>query len=134
MSLSVIDASAIVAFLAFSDPRGSRVGTRLRTEDAFYAPTILDYEVLGALRGLARKDDRLNDSYVEECIRDLELLPVRREDIAPLRRRIWGLRHNLTAYDAAYVALAERLNATLVTCDEKFTRSAGAGCRIETIS
>ncbi len=107
---------------------------RLRTGDAFYAPTILDYEVLGALRGLARRDDRLSDSYAEECIRDLELLPVRRQDIAPLRRRIWGLRHNLTVYDAAYVALAEKLNATLVTCDEKFARSTGAGCRIETIS
>jgi predicted nucleic acid-binding protein len=133
VSLSVVDASAIVAVLAFDDPRGRRVGARLRTADAFYAPTILDYEVLGALRGLARKDDRLDDTYVEECIHDLELLPVRREDIAPLRRRIWGLRHNLTVYDAAYVALAERLNATLVTCDEKFTHSTGVGCQIETI-
>ncbi len=133
MSLSVIDASAIVAFLAFDDPRGRHVGARLRKGDAFYAPTILDYEVLGALRGLARKDDRLDDSYVEECNRDLELMPVRREDIAPLRRRIWGLRHNLTVYDAAYVALAEQLNATLVTCDEKFARSTGVGCQIETI-
>lgn len=133
MSLSVIDASAIVAFLAFDDPRGRRVGAWLRKGDAFYAPTILDYEVLGALRGLARKDARIDDSYVEECIQDLELLPVRREDIAPLRRRIWGLRHNLTVCDAAYVALAERLNATLVTCDEKFARSTGVGCQIETI-
>lgn len=58
MSLSVIDASAIVAFLAFDDPRGRHVGARLRAGDAFYAPTILDYEVLGALRGLARKDVR----------------------------------------------------------------------------
>lgn len=134
MSLSVVDASAIVAFLAFDDPRGRHVGARLRKGDAFYAPTILDYEVLGALRGLSRKDERLDDSYVEECIRDLELMPVRREDIAPLRRRIWGLRHNLTVYDAAYVALAERLNATLVTCDEKFARSTGVGCQIETIT
>lgn len=133
MSLSVVDASAIVAFLAFDDPRGRHVGARLRKGDAFYAPTILDYEVLGALRGLARKDERVDDNYVEECIRDLELMPVRREDIAPLRRRIWGLRHNLTVYDAAYVALAEKLNATLVTCDEKFTRSTGVGCQIETI-
>ncbi|MBO0788019.1 MAG: type II toxin-antitoxin system VapC family toxin, partial [Actinobacteria bacterium] len=124
----------IVAFLAFDDPRGTQVGARLRAGDAFYAPTILDYEVLGALRGLARKDDRLDDSYAEVCIRDLDLLPVRREDISPLRRRIWGLRHNLTVYDAAYVALAERLSATLVTCDEKFARSTGAGCRIETIN
>lgn len=90
--------------------------------------------MLGALRGLARKDERFIDGYVEECIRDLEFLPVRREDIAPLRRRIWGLRHKLTVYDAAYVAPAEKLNATLVTCDEKFARSAGVGCRIETIS
>jgi predicted nucleic acid-binding protein len=134
LSLSVIDASAIVAFLAFDDPRGRHVGARLRTGDVFYAPTILDYEVLGALRGLARKDARLDDSYVEECIRDLELLPVRREDITPLRRRIWGLRHNLAVYDAAYVALAEKLHATLVTCDEKFTRSTGVACPTETIT
>jgi predicted nucleic acid-binding protein len=134
VSIAVIDASAIVAFLAFDDPRGRHVGARLRTGDAFYAPTILDYEVLGALRGLARKDDRLDDTYAEECIHDLELLPVRREDIASLRRRIWGLQHNFTVYDAAYVALAEKLHATLVTCDEKFSRSTGAGCRIETIS
>jgi predicted nucleic acid-binding protein len=134
MSLSVVDASAVVAFLAFDDRRGQNVAGRLRSGDAFYAPTILDYEVLGALRGLAGKDDRLDDSYVEECIRDLELFPIRREDVAPLRRRIWGLRHNLTVYDAAYVALAEMLNATLVTCDEKFARSAGVSCRIETIT
>lgn len=107
---------------------------RLRSGDAFYAPTILDYEVLGALRGLARKDGRLDDTYVEECIRDLELFPIRREDVAPLRRRMWGLRHDFTVHDAAYVALAESLNATLVTCDEKFPRGSGAGCRIETIS
>lgn len=134
MSLAVIDASAIVAFLAFDDPRGRHVGARLRAGDAFYAPTILDYEVLGALRGLARKDNRIDDDYATECLRDLDLLPVRREDIAPLRRRIWGLRHNLTVYDAAYVALAEMLHATLVTCDEKFARSTGAKCRVETIS
>lgn len=134
MSLAVVDSSAVVAFLAFDDPRGQHVAARLRSGDAFYAPTILDYEVLGALRGLARKDDRIDDNYVEECIRDLELFPVRREDVSPLRRRIWGLRHNLTVYDGAYVALAEMLNATLVTCDEKFAHSAGPGCRIETIS
>jgi predicted nucleic acid-binding protein len=134
MSMAVIDASALVAFLAFDDPRGRHVAGRLRSGDAFYAPTILDYEVLGALRGLARKDDRIDDSYVEECIRDLELFPIRREDVAPLRRRIWGLRDNMTVYDAAYVALAEMLNATLVTCDETFARSVGPGCRIDTIS
>ncbi len=134
MSLAVIDASAIVAFLAFDDPRGHHVGARLRAGDVFHAPSILDYEVLGALRGLARKDARLDDTYAEACIRELELFPVRREGIASLRRRIWALRHNLTVYDAAYVALAEKLNATLVTCDEKFARSAGIGCRIETIS
>jgi predicted nucleic acid-binding protein len=134
VSLAVVDASAVVAFLAFDDPRGRYVAGRLRSGDAFYAPTLLDYEVLGALRGLARKDDRIDDSYVEECIRDLELFPIRREDVAPLRRRIWGLRYNLTVYDAAYVALAEMLNATLVTCDEIFGRSAGFSCRIETIT
>ena len=134
MSLAVIDASAIVAFLAFDDPRGRGVAARLRSGDAFYAPTILDYEVLGALRGLAHKDSRLDDTYVEECIRDLELFPIRREDVAGLRRRMWGLRHNFTVYDAAYIALAETLNATFVTCDEKFARGSGAGCRIETIS
>lgn len=44
------------------------------------------------------------------------------------------LRHNYTAYDASYVALAEALDATLVTCDERFARAGAARCRIETIS
>jgi hypothetical protein len=52
VSLSVIDASAIVAFLAFDDPRGSRVGARLRTGDAFYVPTILDYEKFARSAGV----------------------------------------------------------------------------------
>lgn len=110
------------------------VGARLRTGDAFYAPMILDYEVLGALRGLARKDDRLNDSYVGECVRDLELLPVRRR--TP-RRCATGSGDCGTISPSMTPPMshwAEMLNATLMTCDEKFARSAGVGCRIETIS
>lgn len=53
--------------------------------------------------------------------------------IAPLLQRIWELRANITAYDAAYVALAEQLGATLITCDAKLSAS-GGGCRFDVIA
>lgn len=54
--------------------------------------------------------------------------------LAPLLQRIWELRDNLTAYDAAYVALAERLDATLITCDGKLAGASGPRCAFELIT
>jgi len=65
---------------------------------------------------------------------DLADLPLRRAPHLPLLSRCWELRHNLTPYDAAYVALAEALDVALVTADRRLSRAAGVGCAVDLLS
>lgn len=130
--LIVVDASCIVRILTSSDEVAADVKSFLRGK-ALYAPTLVDYEVTSALRGLSRKHSEIEQA-ASVYLRHLANMPIRREGAQPLIARIWSLRHNYTAYDASYVALAEALDATLVTCDEKFARAGAARCPIETIS
>lgn len=129
--LAVIDASCIVRILTSSDEVASVVKSFLRGK-ALYAPTLVDYEVTSALRGLARKRPEVEQA-AGAYLRYVAAMPIRRESAQPLIARVWSLRHNYAAYDASYVALAEALDATLVTCDEKFARAGAARCPIETI-
>lgn len=133
MSLAVIDASVLVAFYAADDPRRDSVVERLAAGDALFAPAHLDAEVVSALRGLSQVHPSLG-AAVPEALRHLAGFPLRRMPIAPLLRRIWELRENLTAYDAAYVALAERLDGPLVTCDAKLAWATGPRCAFEPIT
>ncbi len=64
---------------------------------------------------------------------DLDALRLARAPHAPLLRRCWELRHNLTTYDAAYVALAELLGAVLVTGDARLSSAPGARCAVEVL-
>lgn len=130
--LAVVDASCLVHVLTSSDEVATAVKSFLRGK-ALYAPTLVDYEVTSALRGLARKRPEVEQA-AGAYLRYLAAMPIRRESAQPLVARIWSLRHNYTAYDASYVALAETLDATLVTCDEKFERAGAARCTIATIS
>lgn len=130
--LIVLDVSCIVHMLTSSDDVATAVRSYLRGK-ALYAPTLVDYEVTSALRGLARKRPEV-EAAAGAYLQYLAGMPIRRESAQPLIARIWSLRHNYTAYDASYVALAEALNATLVTCDDKFERARAARCAIETIS
>lgn len=133
MSLAVVDASALVAFYAADDPRRHAVAARLAAGDALFAPAHLDAEVVSALRGLAHRHPALV-AAVPGALRHLAGFPVRRTPLAPLLQRIWELRHNLTAYDAAYIALAEHLPAPLITCDGKLTGASGARCAFDLIT
>jgi predicted nucleic acid-binding protein len=130
--LVVVDASCIVRILTSSDDVATDVKSFLRGK-ALYAPTLVDYEVTSLLRGLSRKHSEIEQA-AGVYLRHLAGMPIRREPAQPLIARVWSLRHNYTAYDASYVALAEALDATLVTCDEKFARAGAARCPIETIS
>lgn len=132
MSLAVVDASALVAFYAAEDPRRHTVAARLAVGDALFAPAHLDAEIVSALRGLSRPNPTLR-AAVPAALRHLEGFPVRRMPLAPLLQRIWELRDNLTAYDAAYVALAERLDGPLITCDGKFAGASGPRCSFDVI-
>lgn len=132
MSLAVVDASVLVAFYAADDPRHARVAERLSAGDALFSPAHLDVEVVSALRGLARTNPRLK-RIVPDALAHLGGFPIRRTPMPPLLDRIWDLRHTITAYDAAYVALAERLDAVLVTCDTKLINASGPRCAFDQI-
>ena len=133
MSLSVVDASVFAAFYASDDPRRDLVAARLAIGDALFAPAHLDAEVVSALRGLARSNSTLR-AAVPAALHHLAGFPIRRMALAPLLQRIWELRDNVTAYDAAYVALAERLDASLVTSDSKLAAATGPRCQFELIT
>ena len=130
MSLAVVDASVLTAFYASDDPRRDRVAARLARGDALFAPAHLDVQVVAALRGLSRSRPTLS-ATVPAAVDHLAGFPIRRMARAPLLHRMWELRDNVTAYDAAYVALAERLGSPLVTTDSKLAAASGPRCRFE---
>lgn len=133
MSLAVVDASVLVVYYATEDPRRDTVTARLAAGDALFAPAHLDAEVVSALRGLSRPSSTLR-AGVPAALRHLAGFPLRRMHLAPLLQRIWELRDNLTPYEAAYVALAERLGGPLITCDGKLAGATGPRCALELLT
>jgi predicted nucleic acid-binding protein len=132
VTLAVVDASVLAAFYAADDPRWPHITARLSAGHALFAPAHLDAEVVSALRGMARGNPTLLHA-VPDALRHLAGFPIRRMPIPPLFERMWQLRDNITPYDAAYVALAEQLNGTLITCDAKLAGASGARCDFDLI-
>lgn len=128
--MTVVDASAMVGILT-SDPEYPSLADALGGA-SLEAPIQLDLEVVSALRGMARVG-RLTDDQCGAAIATLRSAPIHRHPHLPLLDRIWELRHNVTPYDAAYVALAERLGATLVTGDRRLAQAPGVRCRVEVV-
>ena len=126
----VADASVIVELL-LNTGAAATIAARLRDEP-IHAPELLDLEVLQVLRRYRLKE-HLTARRAAEAIDDLALLRIERHGHAAHRDRIWQLHENLTAYDAAYVSVAEVLDAPLVTLDARLARSAGHDARIELI-
>jgi predicted nucleic acid-binding protein len=129
--LIVVDASVIVTALADDGPDGERARGRLGGE-RLAAPHLIDIEVLSAWRRLAAAG-KMDDRRAAFARADLRALPLDRVPHAPLIERCWELRANLTMYDAAYVALAEIIDAPLVTSDAKLAGTPGAACAIEVL-
>ena len=103
---------------------------RLAT-DELHAPSLIDFEVVSALRGLTM-GGHLSVDRAEDLLTDFDDLPVLRWPSAhALRRRAYQLRNSVSTYDAAYVALAEAVECLLLTRDGKLARSTGHGARIE---
>jgi predicted nucleic acid-binding protein len=128
----VVDASALLEFLLQS-PLGRRVETRLfRDQDELHAPHLADVEVTQGLRRLVRTGE-VTPSRAVDAIADLEDLDLFRHAHVDLLTRAWKLRENITAYDAMYVALAEALDARIVTCDAPLANAPGHRARIEVI-
>jgi predicted nucleic acid-binding protein len=128
----VVDASALTELLLQTE-LGSRVEARLfRGADALHTPHLLDVEIVQALRRLVRAR-QLHADRAQEALDDLAHFNVRRHAHTDFLGRAWELRDNLTAYDAMYVALAEALDAPLVTCDAPLAATPGHAVRIEVI-
>lgn len=125
----VLDASCLVEVLLQSGDVAA-VETRMRRARGLHAPEVIDLEVLQVLRRLVA-GRVLPADRAGMAIGALERLALRRWPHGMLRRRIWALRANLTAHDAAYVALAERLACPMVTRDAKLARASGHEARIE---
>lgn len=117
MTALVLDSSAVVELLLVT-AKGRRVEQRIFA-DELHLPEVCLVEVVSALRGLAAVG-KVAASRAAAAVVDLAGLKAVRHSAQPLLIRMWQLRANLTAYDATYVALAERLNAALVTSDGKF--------------
>ncbi len=114
----VLEASLVVELLT-NGPLADAVRRELvDSGDSFIVPHLLDIEVISAIRGLVA-GGRLDPHRSDQILTDLEELPVERYAHTSLLGRIWELRHNFTAYDAAYIALAEATNSLLYTSDEK---------------
>jgi predicted nucleic acid-binding protein len=125
----VADASVLVVALADDGPDGDRARPRLRGEH-LASPELAGLEVASVLRRQI-KADALDSRRAGPALNDLAALPARRAAHRPLLPRCWELRDNLTIYDAANVALAEALKATLLTGDRRLARAPGPQCPIE---
>jgi predicted nucleic acid-binding protein len=128
--LIVLDASAALEVL-LNTPDGRRAADRMfRPGETLHAPHLLDLEVAQVLRRYALAGD-ISPSRGDRALDDLRDLPLTRYPHDLFLRRIWELRRNITAYDAAYVVLAEVLGATLLTRDAALASSRAHRAAVE---
>lgn len=124
----VVDASVLVAALVDSGKEGKWAESAV-TEGYPASPELVLAEASNILRRLEQSGEisrlEANIAHGDLLRLDLELFP-----FAPFADRVWALRHNLTSYDAWYVALAEALDCPLVTLDRKLAQSSGSRCKI----
>lgn len=118
----VADASALIDLL-LNRPSAAATIEAIGERRAIHAPHLVETEVLHALRRWVARG-QLDAGRAKAALGDLGDLPLVHHAHAPLRERVWSLRDRLTAYDATYVALAEALDATLVTADGRLARAA----------
>lgn len=128
----VVDASALLEVL-LNTSAGSVVARRLFTEnETLHAPHLLDVEIAQVLRRYAMTGE-LTPTRGLQALEDLADWPLTRYPHDLLLPRIWELRHNVTAYDAAYIALAEALSVPLLTRDAGLASAAGHHAQIELV-
>ena len=123
----VIDASVLIDALLVAGPARQRLAsTNLQ------APELIDAELLSVLRRLVLAD-KLNEGHALQALATAQRLGLRRHPSRSLWPRAWELRTNLSTYDALYVALAERLNAPLLTADTRLARAPGLRCPVKVL-
>jgi predicted nucleic acid-binding protein len=125
--LKVVDAGVVVELIA------SDLDPQLLGDEELVAPHLIDTEVVNALRHLLLRG-QLTEHQADEAVNGFLRLTFTRFPIDWLRPRMWTLRHNMTAYDATYVALAEMVGATsLLTTDRELANAPGLNCRVDVL-
>jgi predicted nucleic acid-binding protein len=130
--LTVVDASAVIEMLLHTRLGILCADRLLQPGELLCSPHLIDVEVLQVLRRYQAQSE-LSEDRGGEALSDLADLPLQRYPHQPLLARIWQLRRSLSAYDAAYVSLAEALDSPLVTCDARLGRAHGHEARIEVL-
>lgn len=127
----VVDASVLAVALGDDGADGQQARQRL-ADETLAAPELVDIEVLSVWRRhVAAK--LMPARRAASAVADLRDLPLRRSPHQPLLHRIWDLRHGVTPYDAAYIALAEALDVALVTADARLSRAPRVRCVVELV-
>ena len=128
----VLDASAAIEWL-FRTPKGLKIDQRISPPSkSLHAPHLLDLEVTQVLRRFVH-DKAITAHRAQESLDDLADLPLSRYPHDFLLPRVWDLRATLTAYDAVYVALAELLDAPLLSCDRRIASASGHRANVEVL-
>ncbi len=125
----VVDTSVVLAVLTARRPP-ERLVERVADGGELHAPHLLDVEMLHALRRMTA-DGTLPLDRAEDALAEFAELAVLRHSHEPFADRVWALRHNVTAYDGMFVALAEALDAPLVTSDARLAGAPGVSAMIE---
>jgi predicted nucleic acid-binding protein len=127
---AVVDASVVVDLLV-GHPRAVNVRAALEGVDGV-APALLDAEVVNAITRYVRRDE-MSEQRARQALELLAVSDIERFPIAPLVLDAWALRHNVSSYDAFYVALARALGCPLVTCDRKLASAPGLGVTVTVV-
>lgn len=128
----IVDASAILEVLLVT-PAAQSIEDRLfSATETLHAPHLLDLEVAQVLRRYCASEE-ITPERGYQALSDLSDFPIVRYPHDLFLSRIWELRHNVTAYDAVYIALAEPLSAPLLTCDARLASAPGHQARIELV-
>jgi predicted nucleic acid-binding protein len=125
----VVDTSAVIHALVHR-PAHPDLLRRLADDDDLGAPHLIDLEVLQALRRMVRIGE-LTDHQAADLRTDFAAMPLLRFPHTGVADRVWSLRDNLTAYDAAYVALAETMRCPLITSDARMAKASGHLANVE---
>lgn len=127
----VVDASCLCQ-VVMSGPGAEELRERMAADPEHAAPHIVDVEVFGVIRREHLRG-RLDRTEATQAVEDLESWPAERFGHRPLLGRAWQLRDTVRGWDAMYVALAEALDAVLLTTDLRLAAASGPTCRIETL-
>ena len=128
----VLDASAVLEVL-LRRPGGCKIQQRMyNRRETLHAPHLMDVEVAQVVRRYCISGEMAEDRGYQAIV-DLSELPVTRYPHDLFLTRMWQLRHNVTAYDAVYLSLAEALNAPLITCDARLAASTGHKAAVELV-